>query len=78
MPHVSVADYVGSGRIGDRRAGELASDAFVFAEVERRNNRKSAKELRAIGTPRHTAKKLWVQRTCLDRVEGHPEPGSRL
>jgi len=67
-----VAAYVGSGQIGDWPAGELSSYAFVLAEVERRNNRKAAKELRAIGVPPHTAKKLWVQRTWLDRVEGHP------
>jgi pimeloyl-ACP methyl ester carboxylesterase len=67
-----VAAYVGSGQIGDWPAGELLSYAYVLAEVERRNNRKAIKELRAIGMPPHTAKKLWVQRTWLDRVEGHP------
>jgi len=67
-----VAAYVGSGQIGDWPAGELSSYAFVLAEVERRNNRKAVKELRAVGAPPHTAKKLWVQRTWLDRVEGHP------
>jgi pimeloyl-ACP methyl ester carboxylesterase len=67
-----VAAYVGSGQIGDWPAGELSSYAFVLAEVERRNNRKAVKELRAIGVPPHTAKKLWVERTWLERVEGHP------
>jgi len=67
-----VAAYVGSGQIGDWPAAELSSYAFVLAEAERRNNRKAVKELRAIGVPPHTAKKLWVQRTWLDRVEGHP------
>ena len=67
-----VAAYVGSGQIGDWSAGELSSYAFVLAEVERRNNRKALNELCAIGPPPHTAKKLWVQRTWLDRVEGHP------
>jgi pimeloyl-ACP methyl ester carboxylesterase len=67
-----VAAYVGSGQVGDWPTGEVSSYAFVLAEVERRNNRKAVKELRAIGVPPHTAKKLWVQRTWLDRVEGHP------
>ena len=67
-----VAAYVASGQIADWPAGELSSYAFVLAEVERRNNRKAVKQLRAIGVPPHTAKELWVQRTWLDRVEGHP------
>ena len=67
-----VAAYVGSGQIGDWPAGELSSYAFVLAELDRRNNRKALKELRAIGAPPHTAEKLWVQRTWLDRVAGHP------
>jgi len=66
-----VAAYVGSGQIGDWPAGELSSYAFVLAELDRRNNRKAIKELRAIGAPPHTAKQLWVQRTWLDRVTGH-------
>jgi pimeloyl-ACP methyl ester carboxylesterase len=67
-----VAAYVGSGQVGDWPTGEMSSYAFVLAEAERRNNRKAVHELRAIGVPPHTAKKLWVQRTWLDRVEGHP------
>jgi len=67
-----VAAYAGSGQIGDWPAGELSSYAFVLAELDRRNNRKAVKELRAIGAPPHTAEKLWVQRTWLDRVAGHP------
>jgi pimeloyl-ACP methyl ester carboxylesterase len=46
-----VAAYVGSGQIGDWPAGELSSYAFVLAELDRRNNRKAVKELRAIGAP---------------------------
>ncbi len=67
-----VAAYVGSGQIGNWPAGELSSYAFVLAEAERRHNRKAIKQLRAIGQPPHTAKRLWVQRAWLDRVEGHP------
>jgi|SRR5579872_1278102 len=68
-----VAVYVGSGQIGDWPAGESSSYAFVLAEAERRNNRKALKELRAIGPPPHTAKKLWVQRTWLQRFAGQLE-----
>src|SRR5712692_2657692 len=46
---------------------QLGSYAFVLAEAERRNNRKAVKELRAIGVPPHTVKKLWVERTWLPR-----------
>jgi pimeloyl-ACP methyl ester carboxylesterase len=67
-----VAAYVGSGQIGDWPAGELSSYAFVLAELGRRNNQKGVKELRAIGAPPHTAEQLWVERTWLDRVAGHP------
>ena len=67
-----VAAYVGSGQIGDWAAGEVASYAVVLAELDRRNNRKAVKELRAIGAPPHTAERLWVQRKWLDRVAGHP------
>lgn len=66
-----VGAYVGSGQIGDWAASELASYAFVLAELERRNDRKGVKEICAIGPPPHTAKKVWVQRTWLSRVEGH-------
>ena len=67
-----VAAYAGSGQIGDWPAGELSSYTFVLAELNRRNNRKAVEELRAIGAPPHTAEKLWVQRTWLDHVAGHP------
>ena len=65
-----VAAYVGSGQIGDWPASESSSYAFVLAEAERRNNRKALKELRAIGPPPHTAERLWVQRTWLQRFAG--------
>jgi pimeloyl-ACP methyl ester carboxylesterase len=66
-----VAAYVGSGQIGDWPASEASSYAFVLAEAERRNDLKALKELRAIGPPPHTAEKLWVQRTWLQRFAGH-------
>jgi pimeloyl-ACP methyl ester carboxylesterase len=65
-----VVAYIGSGQIGDWPAGELSSYAFALAEAQRLNNRKALKELRAIGPPPHTAKKLWVQRTWLQRFAG--------
>ncbi len=65
-----VAAYIGSGQIGDWPAGESLSYSFALAEAHRLNSSKALKELRAIGPPPHTAKKLWVQRTCLQRLEG--------
>jgi hypothetical protein len=66
-----VAAYVGSGQIGDWPASESSSYAFALAEAQCLNNRKAVEALRAVGPPPHTAKKLWVQRTWLSRVEGH-------
>lgn len=65
-----VAAYVGTGQLGDWPASELSSYAFVLAEAERRNNRKALKELRAIGAPPHTFKKMMVQRKWLVRFVG--------
>jgi pimeloyl-ACP methyl ester carboxylesterase len=65
-----VAAYVGSGQIGDWQAGESASYSFALAEAERRHNRKALDELRAIGPPPHTVKRLWTERTWLQRLEG--------
>ncbi len=65
-----VAAYVGSGQIGDWPVSESSSYDFVLAEAERRNNRKALKELCAIGPPPHTAERLWVQRTWLQRFAG--------
>jgi pimeloyl-ACP methyl ester carboxylesterase len=65
-----VAAYVGTGQIGDWPASELSSYAFTLAEAERRNNRKALKELRAIGAPPHTYRKLNVQRRWLMRFVG--------
>jgi pimeloyl-ACP methyl ester carboxylesterase len=42
----------------------------VLAEAERRNNRKALKELRAIGAPPHTFRKMMVQRKWLVRFVG--------
>jgi pimeloyl-ACP methyl ester carboxylesterase len=48
----------------------LSSYAFVLAEAERRNDRKALKELRAIGAPPHTFRKMMVQRKWLVRFVG--------
>jgi pimeloyl-ACP methyl ester carboxylesterase len=65
-----VAAYVGSGQVGDWPAAESASYAFVLAEAQRLHNRKALEQLRAIGPPPHTAKRLWTQRTWVNRLEG--------
>ncbi len=65
-----VAAYIGTGQIGDWPASELSSYAFVLAGAERRNNRKALKELRAIGAPPHTVRKMYVQRKWLVRFVG--------
>ena len=62
--------YVGAGQIGDWPASELASYEFVLAEAERRNNRKAVKQLRTIGRPPHTSRKMQVQRKWLVRFCG--------
>jgi len=65
-----VSVYVGAGQIGDWQASEVLSYAFVLAEAERRHNRMALKELRAIGEPPHTVKKMMVQRKWLVRFVG--------
>lgn len=65
-----VAAYVGTGQIGDWPAFESASYAFVLAEAERHKQLRALKELRAIGPPPHTFKKMLVQRKWLTRFVG--------
>jgi pimeloyl-ACP methyl ester carboxylesterase len=65
-----VAAYVGTGQIGDWRAFESSSYAFVLAEAEGRNQRRALRELRAIGPPPHTFKHMLVQRKWLTRFVG--------
>ena len=69
-----VAAYVGSGQVGDWPAAESASYAFVLAQAQRLDNRKALEQLRAIGPPPHTAKRLWTQRTWLQRLDGQLGP----
>ena len=71
-----VAVYVGSGQYGDARAGEAASYAYALAEAERCGNQRALKALRAIGPPPHSAKRLWVERTWVSRLEGLATAGT--
>jgi pimeloyl-ACP methyl ester carboxylesterase len=65
-----VAAYVGAGQIGGRPANEVVCYDFTLAEAERRGNLKTLRELRAIGSPPHTARKVMVQRKWLTRFVG--------
>jgi pimeloyl-ACP methyl ester carboxylesterase len=65
-----VSAYVGTGQVGDWPASELLSYAFTLAEAERRQNSKALKQLRAIGAPPHTIRKMLVQRKWLTRFVG--------
>jgi pimeloyl-ACP methyl ester carboxylesterase len=65
-----VLTYVGSGQVADIPTSELSSYLFVLAEARRRNKPKALRELRGIGAPPHTAKKMMVQRKWLIRFLG--------
>lgn len=65
-----VSAYVGTGQVGDWPASELLSYAFTLAEAERRQNSTALKQLRAIGVPPHTIRKMLVQRKWLTRFVG--------
>lgn len=65
-----VAAYVGAGQIGDWPASEVICYEFTLTEAERRRNRKALRELRAIGPPPHTARRVMVQRKWLTRFVG--------
>lgn len=65
-----VAAYVGAGQIGDWLASEAICYDFTLAEAGRRGNRKALRQLRAIGSPPHTVRKVLVQRKWLTRFVG--------
>ncbi|HEY7304886.1 MAG TPA: alpha/beta hydrolase [Bryobacteraceae bacterium] len=65
-----VAVYVGAGQVGDWLASEVICYNFTLAEAERRGNRKALRELRAIGPPPYTARRVMVQRKWLTRFVG--------
>lgn len=70
-----VAAYVGSGQAGDWAAGESASYDYALTQARRLGNREALKKLRAIGPPPHDARRLFIERTWLQRLEG--EMGAR-
>ena len=65
-----VALYVGAAQIGDWARGESISYAFALAEAERQGKRRMLEKLRAIGPPPHQAESLFIERTCVARLEG--------
>ena len=69
-----VVTYVGVAQVGDSAAGEVASYAKAVAEAERQGNHAVLRKLRAIGPPPHTAKSLFVERTCAERLRGGMRP----
>lgn len=69
-----VSVYCGVAQIGDSAAGEAASYANAVAEAERQGKRAMLRKLRAIGPPPHTAKALFVERTCAQRLGGGLAP----
>jgi pimeloyl-ACP methyl ester carboxylesterase len=70
-----VALYVGAAQIGDWAAGEKLSYAFALAEAERQGNRKMLEKLYAIGPPPHSTNSLFIERTCVVRLEGKMRAG---
>jgi pimeloyl-ACP methyl ester carboxylesterase len=70
-----VSVYVGAAQIGDSAAGESLSYSFGLAEAERRHDQDALKKLRAIGPPPHTAKRVFVERTVVSRLDGQTRPG---
>jgi pimeloyl-ACP methyl ester carboxylesterase len=69
-----VAVYAGVAQVGDSAASERVSYAKALAEAERQGNGAVLKKLRAIGPPPHTADKLFVERTCAERLRGGLKP----
>jgi pimeloyl-ACP methyl ester carboxylesterase len=65
-----VSAYVGAGQIGDWPASEAICYDFTLAEAERRGNRKALREIRAVGPPPHTGRRVIVQRKWLTRFVG--------
>lgn len=73
FPH-KVAVYAGVAQAGDWAAGEKASYANAVAEAERQHDRSVLKRLRAIGPPPHSAKEVFVERMCTQRLRGDFRP----
>jgi pimeloyl-ACP methyl ester carboxylesterase len=65
-----VIAYVGAGQVGNWPASEVICYEFTLTEAKRRGNSKALQELRAIGPPPHTARRVMVQRKWLTRFVG--------
>jgi pimeloyl-ACP methyl ester carboxylesterase len=65
-----VAAYASGGQMGDCAAAEAASYAYAVATAERRGNEKVLRKLRAIGPPPYSAKAVFTERTCVQRLDG--------
>jgi pimeloyl-ACP methyl ester carboxylesterase len=70
FPH-KVAVYVGGAQIGDWPVAESKSYAFAVAEAQRQGDHGALKKLHAIGPPPYPAKSVFIERTCLARMEGN-------
>jgi pimeloyl-ACP methyl ester carboxylesterase len=70
-----VSIYVGAAQIGDGPVAESLSYAYGLAEAERRHDLKALKELRAIGPPPHSARKLFVERRVVSQLDGQMRLG---
>jgi pimeloyl-ACP methyl ester carboxylesterase len=65
-----VAAYASGGQIGNWAASEAASYAYAVATAERLGNEKVLRKLRAIGPPPYSAKAVFTERTCVQRLDG--------
>lgn len=65
-----VAAYASGGQLGDCAAAEAASYAYALAAAERVGNEKVLRKLRAIGPPPYSAKAVFTERTCVQRLDG--------
>lgn len=65
-----VAAYASGGQIGDWVATEAASYAYAVGAAERLGNEKVLRKLRAIGPPPYSAKAVFTERTCVQRLDG--------
>ena len=69
-----VSVYVGAAQIGDAAAGESMSYAAGLAEAERRHHR-ALRQLRAIGPPPYPARRVFVERMAVNRLDAPMPPG---
>jgi pimeloyl-ACP methyl ester carboxylesterase len=65
-----VAAYIGSGQIGDWVAAESATYAYAVGEAKRRGKTKILAKLAEIGAPPYPAASVFIERTCIARLDG--------